>query len=70
MATNACSNTDAAKIGHGIARAIVAGLSASTWARKPDQWPRLDEASGLYEDDFLVEALVSAVGSIPGVRAV
>jgi len=70
MASTASSNTDAVTIGHGIARAIVTGLSASTWARKPDQWPRLDEASGLYEDDFLVEALVSAVGSIPGVRAV
>jgi hypothetical protein len=68
----ASSNTNAAaaELGHGIARALSTGLSATTWARRGDQWPRLDESSGLYEDDFLVEALVSAIGSIPGVRAI
>jgi hypothetical protein len=61
---------DPAAIGHGIARAIATGLSALTWARRPDQWPRFDEASGLYEDDFLVEALAAAISAIPGVRTV
>jgi len=69
MASTTDSNA-AVELGHDIARAVFTGLSAATWARKGDQWPRLDELSGLYEDDFLLEALTTAIGSIPGVRAI
>lgn len=62
------SDTSASDLGRELGQAIARGLNALTWARREDQLPRLDPQSGLYEDDLLIEALVSAIGSIPGVR--
>jgi len=58
------------ELGRTLGGALAHGLGAVAWARREDQWPRVDAASGLVEDDFLLAALVAAIGSVPGVRAV
>ena len=56
--------------GSSLGAALANGLGAVAWARREDQWPRVDADSGLVEDDVVLDALVAAIEALPGVRAV
>jgi hypothetical protein len=57
-------------LGREIANALSVGLSSLCWARRPEQAPVYNTEAGLYEDHYVVDALVRAIGAIPGVRAI
>lgn len=58
---------DTNTLGLRLAQAIANGLNATVCGRTVEQFPTFDPASGLWEDDFLLQRLTESIENIDGV---